>query len=431
MQKKMSVLFLGTGPAAIQTAVLIKHYFSVQLGISGRNSVSAQILYKAFAENGNCGSVTVQNEKHKKLEGEVVFDYVFKDYTEVDGKWDIIVLAVTNDAYLAVLKSINQDVLKSVETIILISSCIGSTSIIKNFLQTRKLCTEIITFSTYYGDTKMNTKLNNPACVLTKNIKKRIYLSTTSQNKERGILFNLIKILRDIGIDTVLMESGFAAESRCISTYVHPPILMNSFSLSHILNLKLPPKYVYKFFPEGPITQYVIHDMRQQQEEIQTILSSLNVPGFNFLKFINDDNYPVMDACLSRNDVNNFEYFDHTKQEYLLYIRYASILVDPYSTPDDNGRYFDFSAAPLQRIYKNIDGYWYIPRSPKEDYYRLSLLKGIATYKNIPTVVIDKLVSNYRETVIKFRNESQNELLSEDFWPDAYGEDIHYLISTL
>ena len=113
------------------------------------------------------------------------------------------------------------------------------------------------------------------------------------------------------------------------------------------------------------------------------------------------------------------------------YIRYASILVDPYSTPDDNGRYFDFSAAPLQRIYKNIDGYWYIPRSPKEDYYRLSLLKGIATYKNIPTVVIDKLVSNYRETVIKFRNESQNELLSEDFWPDAYGEDIHYLISTL
>ena len=50
-------------------------------------------------------------------------------------------------------------------------------------------------------------------------------------------------------------------------------------------------------------------------------------------------------------DIENFENLPAIHQEYLLYVRYTAILIDPFSNPDDQGAYFDFSAVP----YKHVD----------------------------------------------------------------------------
>ena len=164
---------------------------------------------------------------------------------------------------------------------------------------------------------------------------------------------------------------------------------------------------------------------------MREILGKLGVEKFNFLQFINDDNYPVKEECLSREDVINFETFERIKQEYLVYIRYASILVDAYSIPDDKGRYFDFSAVPMQKIYKNQQNLWCIPRAPKEDYYRIKLLQGMGEYFKIKTPTIDKLINNYEKFVNDFVKKNINQSLSIDFNIKNIDEDIAYIIFSI
>ncbi|MOA04032.1 hypothetical protein D3C78_1235650 [compost metagenome] len=183
-------------------------------------------------------------------------------------------------------------------------------------------------------------------------------------------------------------------------------------------------KYAYKFYPEGPITQYVIHDLLMQWEEITGILNGFNVERFNLLQFMNDDNYPVRSESLSREDIHNFTLFSAIKQQYLLYIRYASLLIDPFSVPDANGRYFDFSAVPIQRVYQNEAGYWCVPRIPNEDYYRLKILQGIARNLAIRTPTIDKMINLYEHKLKLFAMTHRDCLLSDDFTLKNLDEEV-------
>ncbi|MGA3603293.1 opine metallophore biosynthesis dehydrogenase, partial [Lysinibacillus agricola] len=98
--------------------------------------------------------------------------------------------------------------------------------------------------------------------------------------------------------------------------------------------------------------------------------------SLNLLKFMVGDNYPLQPASIARQDLESFEQLESIHQEYLLYIRYASLLIDPFSTPDQEGRYHDFSAVPIRKIFLNHEGTWDIPRRPKEDYYLLKIMQG-------------------------------------------------------
>lgn len=40
-----------------------------------------------------------------------------------------------------------------------------------------------------------------------------------------------------------------------------------------------------------------------------------------------DDNYPLPPASIGRQEIENFNIIDAIHQEYLLYIRYASLLI--------------------------------------------------------------------------------------------------------
>ncbi|MDN8875472.1 opine metallophore biosynthesis dehydrogenase, partial [Staphylococcus aureus] len=80
------------------------------------------------------------------------------------------------------------------------------------------------------------------------------------------------------------------AETRNSSLYVHPPLFMNDFSLKVIFEGTEVPVYVYKLFPEGPITMTLIHEMRLMWTEMMTILAKFSVPSLNLLEFMVKEN---------------------------------------------------------------------------------------------------------------------------------------------
>src|SRR5690606_17700105 len=147
-------------------------------------------------------------------------------------------------------------------------------------------------------------------------------------------------------------------------------LFMNDFSLGVIFGQTALPKYVYKLFPEGPITATLISEMLCQWKEISALVRMLGAKPLNLLQFMVDDNYPIRPESIARNHIDDFAKLDPIHQQYLLYIRYASLLIDPYSEPDREGKYFDFSAVPLRSVFINHEGAWDIPRMPKEDDYR-------------------------------------------------------------
>ncbi|MFD0770037.1 opine metallophore biosynthesis dehydrogenase [Bacillus sp. CGMCC 1.60114] len=422
------VLLLGTGPTSIQLALNFKKQLNCYVGISGRESVRSEKVFAALKQSNHLIRVSVQNEKHRNMEGECFVDQVFKGYGTIKGDWDTIIFSVTTDAYIEVLKQINGELLKQVKCIVLISPTFGSNSLIGNYMDSLNPDVEIISFSTYFGDTRwMNDRLPNN--VLTTAVKKRVYIGSThypSKNVNR-----LCKEYGQLGIALEIMKSPIEAETRNISLYVHPPLFMNDFSLSAIFREVDVKKYVYKIYPEGPITQYLIRDMLAQWKEIMNIIRKMNMQSINLLKFMTDDNYPVRLESLSRRDIENFNHLETIHQEYLLYIRYTSLLIDPFSEPGKEGEYFDFSAVPFRKMFVNKEGYLDIPRMPNEDYYRIKIIQGIAKYLNVNCPTIDKFIKTYESKIEQVARSHKGELLSNAFVVQSFDEDLKMICSEI
>lgn len=186
-----------------------------------------------------------------------------------------------------------------------------------------------------------------------------------------------------LGVVMEVMASPFEAETRNISLYVHPALFMNEFSLNAIFGNADVQTYVYKLYPEGPISQHLIREMLAGWKEIMRITDRLHIRPLNLLQFMTDDNYPVHLQSLSRSDIEEFVGLQDIHQEYLLYIRYTSLLIDPFSQPDEQGKYFDFSAVPFRKMFINHEGQLEIPRMPQEDYYRIKIIQGIARHLRV------------------------------------------------
>lgn len=122
----------------------------------------------------------------------------------------------------------------------------------------------------------------------------------------------------------------------------------------------------------------------------------------NLLKFMNDDNYPVQEQSLSRSDIEEFVQLDELHQEYLLYVRYASLLIDPFSTPDKQGQYRPFAAVPYQQVSLDQHGKWVIPRVPYEDYRKLKLLYHVGQTLQIPMPQASTLLLNFEHQLGTF-----------------------------
>ncbi|NEU64480.1 opine metallophore biosynthesis dehydrogenase [Paenibacillus sp. ALJ109b] len=422
------VLLLGTGPASIQLAVSLKKQFNCTVGIAGRESVRSESFYEAVRQSDGFIGASIQNEKHRPLAGECFVDQVFKGYETIEGEWDTLIFAVTTDAYVDVLKQMKNNFIKQVKYIILVSPTFGSNMLVSHYMKQLHADTEVISFSTYLGDTRwMNDQPSNH--VITTGVKKKVYIGSTSTPSEH--VDRLCKMYEQLGIALEVMPSALEAETRNISLYVHPPLFMNDFSLDAIFGVSDTQKYVYKIYPEGPVTQYLIRDMRTQWNEIMKITDRLRIQGVNLLQFMTDDNYPVRLESLSRHDIENFNQLQDIHQEYLLYIRYTSLLIDPFSKPNPEGKYFDFSAVPFRKMFVNQDGALDIPRMPKEDYYRIKIIRGIARHMQVSCPTIDSFIDTYEGKIQEVARAHPDQDLSDAFVVQTFNEDIRMICAGL
>lgn len=422
------VLIAGTGPASVQLAVLAKNRLGCEVGMAGRESVRSHDFFRDLGVQQERLTVSAQNKKNERITGSCTVDRVFRGFETVEGRWDILVMSVTTDAYMDVLKAIKPDVLKKVHSIVLVSPTFGSSRLVKHFMREINGEAEVISFSTYLGDTRWVKGEPSPH-VITTAIKKKLYIG--SSRTSSAIVPSIMTAGRELGIEMVKMRSPFEAETRNISLYVHPPLFMNDFTLRAIFEGDGPNTYVYKLFPEGPITQRLIRDMRCQWQEIMEILKKLDIAPLNLLRFMTDDTYPVRLESLPRQDIETFEQLEPIHQEYLLYIRYTSLLIDPFSTPDKEGRYFDFSAVPIRQMFVNREGELDIPRMPKEDYYRLKIIQGVARYLKVECPTIDKLMGTYEAKLKQVAESHQGEKQSEAFLVRDFREDVERITGGL
>ncbi|MGM0866578.1 MAG: opine metallophore biosynthesis dehydrogenase [Bacillota bacterium] len=421
MKKGKRVLVIGTGPASLQLCMIVKKHLGCEVGLAGRNSVRSESFFQSLEMNGNQIRVSVQNHQNERLQGECLIDHVYRGLDTIRGEWDVVVLAVTTDAYLDVLHTIPREVFKGVRSIVLVSPTFGSNSLVKHDLADVQPEAEIISFSTYLGDTRWMER--DPSHhIVTTAVKKKLYIGST--HRQSKTVQSLISLGQELGVELVQTESPLEAETRNISLYVHPPLFMNDVTLQEIFDAGPSMKYVYKLYPEGPITQHLIRDMLAQWQEMMEILKRVNIKPLNLLRFMTDDNYPVRLESLPRSDIEEFEQLDSIHQEYLLYIRYTSLLIDPFSTPDEAGRYFDFSAVPIRKMYRNLEGELDIPRMPKEDYYRIKIIQGIARFLEVQSPTIDKLIRTYEDKLAKVAEVHHDQKLSEGFSIRSYEEDL-------
>lgn len=418
------ILILGTGPASVQLAVLFRSSMPCLIGIAGRASLRSASFFDALQVSGGIVRVSVRNEHHRRLAGICDLDRIYCGYGTVEGGWDTVVLAVTADAYLPVLKQLGSRVLREAKRVLLLSPAFGSGAIVRSYLSGSASDAEVISFSTYLGDTRWADGKPSDR-VVTAGVKRKVFAGSTHGCTDS--VKSLIGLFGQAGIALTAVRSTCAAEMRNLSLYVHPPFLLNEYALETVFgNGGDAPRYVYKLYPEGPVTMKAIADMAAHWREMTALVERLGLPGLNLLKFMTDDNYPVRPDSLPRDAIERFPSLEAIHQQYLLYVRYASLLIDPYAEPDRDGRYPDFSAVPIRRIRQDAEGRWEIPRMPKEDYYRIKIVQGIARMAGTDTPTIDRFIAAYEARLLEAARtlSAAGERLSDDFTVRDFEEEI-------
>jgi len=128
---------------------------------------------------------------------------------------------------------------------------------------------------------------------------------------------------------------------------------------------------------------------------------------FNLLAFLHRDNYRVPSCFLEEDEVDRFPTLSTEQQGDLLYARYTGLLVDAHSDPDQDGRYFDFSAVPVTTIdFEKAS----LPRLLTEDIYHLCLLRALSRRLHLTCPAIDRLYADLH-VVLSELSTSARELL--------------------
>lgn len=424
-----NILIIGSGPVAIQLAQLCDRLSKHEIDMVGRASTSKKSMdvYQGYQQAG-VFKVTTQNDIHHPFSGQFQIRHFYQDIQQIDQSYDVIILACTADAYRPMLQQLAPTILQHMKHIILVSPTFGSHMMITQLLTDINTDFEIISFSTYLGDTRV-VDTSQPHRVLTTAVKSKLFVGSNKPSSK--LIRQLQTWFNTLQIQLEVMDTPLQAEIHNSSLYVHPPLFMNDFALKTIFEGTDVPVYVYKLFPEGPITMALIREMRQMWQEMMMILQKLSAPSVNLLKFMVKENYPVRPETLSESDINQFEDLPSIHQEYLLYVRYTAILIDPFSKPDQDGRYFDFSAVPFKQLYQNEQGVVHIPRMPSEDYYRTTVIQAIGKALGVSTPMIDTLLHRYVDYCERYQIEHPQQAVSSQFKLNDFEEDISLVTTYL
>lgn len=383
---------------AIQFAFDLRKVTEGKLGFMNRPGSRSRLVREAI-EAGHPLSLDGQGRAASEAISMPV-ECFYEGMNDLGDHWSTLVLCTPADSYVDVIKTLPWERLTRVRSIVLMSPFLGAALLVEAALPDDRKC-DVVSLSSYFGDTKI-LDVNRPLAATTKAFKRRIFIAA---NRACPILDAVHQAITLNGVEVVVMCSPLEAEARSITTYVHSPLVLCPPSLEHVLFSQGPNYYIYKLHPEGPITPQVMRSMVRLWKEISTLLKRMGAQPVNLLKFLNDDNYPVHEVMLDRNSIENFPDFEETHQEYLLFVRYSALLVDPFSRPDTLGRYFDFSAVPFRRAYLDAEQQWQIPRVPLEDYRKLSLIYQLGQYFDLPMPQTQTLLSNFDAAIQHFIKE--------------------------
>ncbi|TXE64763.1 opine metallophore biosynthesis dehydrogenase [Serratia nematodiphila] len=402
MNNAFPALILGAGPAAIQLAADIKAAANARIGLYNRPSEKGRRLKQHLAHTPSLWLTGAGKAQRTQDDAQVTIDRYYDDLALVGGDWHRLILAVPADQYHDVLRQVPWAALPQLRSLILLSPSIGSGLMAQSLLQDAgQSHVEVISLSSYYADTKYQNA-DQPYRAYTKAFKQRIYLAGAGARSDCAELDWLCSLLARHGIDAQRCDSLLAAERFSITNYVHPPLALADTTLQAIFQPQGPIQYLYKTHPEGPICPEAIADMLALSQDYQQLLNRLGIEAINLLRFLNDDNYPVPPRMVSRRWIDQFPQLAPTEQCYALFTRYTALLVDPYSEPDAQGRYYDFSAVRVARVFQDAQGRWRLPRVPEEDVRKLRVLVLLAQRLDVEMPAAQRLLARFQQALQRF-----------------------------
>ncbi|MGN6038539.1 opine metallophore biosynthesis dehydrogenase [Serratia marcescens] len=402
MNNAFPTLILGAGPAAIQLAADIKAAANARIGLYNRPSEKGRRLKQHLAHTPSLWLTGAGKAQRTQDDAQVTIDRYYDDLTLVGGDWHRLILAVPADQYHDVLRQVPWAALPQLRSLILLSPSIGSGLMAQSLLQDAgQSHVEVISLSSYYADTKYQNA-EQPYRAYTKAFKQRIYLAGAGARSDCAELDWLCSLLARHGIDAQRGDSLLAAERFSITNYVHPPLALADTTLQAIFQPQGPIQYLYKTHPEGPLCPEAIADMLALSQDYQQLLNRLGIEAINLLRFLNDDNYPVPPRMVSRRWIDQFPQLAPTEQCYALFTRYTALLVDPYSEPDAQGRYYDFSAVRVARVFQDAQGRWRLPRVPQEDVRKLRVLVLLAQRLDVEMPAAQRLLARFQQALQRF-----------------------------
>ncbi|BEN01291.1 hypothetical protein SMETH2_14220 [Serratia marcescens] len=402
MNNAFPTLILGAGPAAIQLAADIKAAGNARIGLYNRPSEKGRRLKQHLAHTPSLWLTGAGKAQRTQDDAQVTIDRYCDDLALVGGDWRRLILAVPADQYHDVLRQVPWAALPQLRSLILLSPSIGSGLMAQSLLQEAgQSHVEVISLSSYYADTKYQNA-EQPYRAYTKAFKQRIYLAGAGARSDCAELDWLCSLLARHGIDAQRCNSLLAAERFSITNYVHPPLALAETTLQAIFQPQAPIQYLYKTHPEGPICPEAIADMLALSQDYQQLLNRLGIEAINLLRFLNDDNYPVPPRMVSRRWIDQFPQLAPTEQCYALFTRYTALLVDPYSEPDAQGRYYDFSAVRVARVFQDAQGRWRLPRVPQEDVRKLRVLVLLAQRLDVEMPAAQRLLARFQQALQRF-----------------------------
>lgn len=391
-------LLVGLGAVAIQFAFDLRSTTDGRLGFMNRPGARTRLVCDAIAAGHNLSLDGRGSAASEPVS--MPIEYFHEGAEDLNDRWSTLVLCTPADSYVDVIKTLPWDRLTRIHSIVLMSPFLGAALLVEAALPVDRRF-NVVSLSSYFGDTKI-LDAKRPLAATTKAFKRRIFIAANRECSTQDVVRRAI--MRH-GVEVVVMRTPLEAEARSITTYVHSPLVLCPSSLEHVLFSHGPDYYIYKLHPEGPITPHVMRSMVRLWKDISTLLARMGGQPINLIKFLNDDNYPVHDVMLDRDSIEHFPDFDEMRQEYVLFVRYSGLLVDPFSRPDEYGRYFDFSAVPFRRAYLNAEGQWQIPRVPLEDHRKLSLIYHLGQCFDLPMPQTLALLSNFEAAVERFIKE--------------------------
>lgn len=385
-------VILGLGPVGMATARLLERN-GLSYRFLTRRSTRGESRKKQLEGEGIRFEALAERPAMAAWSGLVRGQVSFLDQPDTE-RGGLLFLAVPHTAYQEALDCLDPT---HYESIVLLSPGLASGSAVS----ARVGHDRVLSMANFWGAAKYRDGI-----VSLKAIKKKVYAGSG----DRALAEQVKELFDCCETNLNFLSSCLEAEFRNITLYVHPPLSLAPLSLGAALDLDPTPKYLYKLYPEGPIERRRMRLYARYVDEVMNIGSRLGVEPFNFLSFLHRDNYQVPSCFLENEEADGYPGLEVSQQGDLLFARYSGLLVDAYSQPDENGRYFDFSAVPVQKAKFTENGKVILPRLLEEDLFHLLLLREMSHRMELSCPGLEELWGDYRDLVLQLSPAKQSAL---------------------